>query len=354
MEFYIFVTKACNLNCKYCSETDFMKISRNMQNELDVKKTANFILNNLDKGRNNVVFYGGEPLLNQTWIKNFIEIAKNNNLTFTLQTNGTMLDKIDNHILKNLDFIHLSIDGNKEFTDKSRGEGVYDKILINLLEIKPKFRGKLLARMTLIPENSVFNSMIHLANLGLFDYFYWQLENSSQKIDYQKTKEYYREEIQKLADFWIKNLENGKIIKIVPFHAITLSLLNKKQHKSYRCGAGTYLVSIDSDGSCYSCDELLEHQFKIGSTTNGIQQKQLLSQNYSNFCLNCDIQKICGGRCFKSSIKFPTEKFRFYCDMTKILVKELREKIPEIESFIQNGTIAIKDLKYDCFTEEIP
>lgn len=55
MEFYVFVTKACNLSCKYCSETNFMKIPRNNE-EPDVKQTAKFVLNHLDKKKNNVVF----------------------------------------------------------------------------------------------------------------------------------------------------------------------------------------------------------------------------------------------------------------------------------------------------------
>lgn len=82
-------------------------------------------------------------------------------------------------------------------------------------------------------------------------------------------------------------------------------------------------------------------------------QNKLSSKNHANFCPNCDIKEICGGRCFKASL-FSTEKFRFYCDMTKILVKEIQEKIPHIESLIQNKIINIKDLEPYFFTEEIP
>lgn len=141
---------------------------------------------------------------------------------------------------------------------------------------------------------------------------------------------------------------------IVPFQAIASSLLNNTPNESYRCWVGTHLVTIDSDGSCYSCDELLEPSFKIGTIYGDIRQKPLQSQNRSNFCLNCDINRICGGRCFKASLKFPTEKFRFYCDMTKILVREIQDNIPQVESLIQKGKIALKDLEFDCLVEEIP
>ncbi len=292
--------------------------------------------------------------MNQEWIKKFIKLTKNKNLTFTLQTNGVLLDKTNNYILENLDFIFVSIDGNKKITDKYRGRGTYNKILSNLRSAKPKIKGKLLARMTLTPENSVYDSVTHLLNLNIFDYIFWQLENSQRKINYSQTKKRYQKDIRKLTDLWIENIASGKIVGIIPFQAITLSILNKKRHDSYRCGAGTYLVTIDSDGNCYSCDELLEPEFKIGSINNGIKQRKLSSPNRSKFCLDCDIGQICGGRCFKASLKFPTEKFKFYCDMTKILAKEIQNKIPQIKSLIQKGKISARDLGYDCVTEEIP
>ncbi|MFH1895771.1 MAG: radical SAM protein [archaeon] len=296
-------------------------------------------------------FYGGEPLLNQKWIKEFIELSKVDNLTFTLQTNGTLLNKIDDFILENLNFIYISIDGDQKTTDKFRGNGTYNVVLDNIKKIKPKFKGKLLARMTIIPESPLFNSVTHLVNLGVFDYIYWQLENSPSKVDYLRVKENYKKEIRKLADFWVKNLTAGKALQIIPFCSVVLSILSKEPAQSYKCGAGTYLITIDSDGNCYSCDELLKEKFKIGATNTGIQQKQLPR---SDFCLNCDINEICGGRCFKALSSFPTEKFRFYCDMTKISVEEIQSKIPQIKLLVRDGKISADDLKCECFTEEIP
>jgi len=230
MEFYIFVTKKCNLNCRYCSIKPFLENSKSKTKELDVKKTADFVLKNLSDKRNNVVFYGGEPLLNQKWIKRFIKLTENNNLIYTLQTNGKLLDKMDDFILQKLDFIHLSLDGDQKTNDRERGKGVYKIILANIHKIKTKFKGKLLARMTLIPQNSIYDSVMHLLNLNLFDYIYWQLEISPIKNNFQKIKKDYRAGIKKLVDFWIKNLKEGKMIGVVPFQVIALSILNRKQH----------------------------------------------------------------------------------------------------------------------------
>lgn len=354
MEFYIFVTKSCNLRCKYCFEDNSLKITRNNRKELNAEQVADFVIKNLENGRNNIAFYGGEPLLRQKWIEEFIKLTQKRNLIFTLQTNGTLLGGISDFILKNLDYIYVSFDGSKQLTDNSRGSGVYSQVLANIKKIKPKFKGKILARMTLLPENSIYDSVRHILKLNLFDCIHWQIENSSRKFDFQKTTARYEDDISKLLDFWIENISNGRIIEIVPFKAVALSIINKKQYNFYRCGAGKFLVSIDTDGNCYSCDVLLEPQFKIGDISKGIKQKKLSCLNYSKFCLGCDINKICGGRCFETSLRVPADKFNFYCDMTKILVRGIESRIPLIESFVQDNAVSLKDFEYSYFTEEIP
>lgn len=353
MDFYIFVTKACNLKCTYCFQRNAENFFQNETGCPDVKKTAEFVVKNLGKGRNNVTFYGGEPLLNQDWIKKFIGLMREEDLHFTLQTNATLLEKIDNFILENLDFIHVSIDGSQQVTDASRGEGTFALVLDNIKKTRPKFKGELLARLTFMPGNSIYNSVVALLDLNLFDCFYWQLQNSPFAVDFQKAKNHYSAGIGKLADFWIKSLEERKKLNIIPFQAVALSFLSNKQFNSYRCGAGTYLVTIDSDGSCYSCDELLVPEFRIGDINEGIQQKPLHSANRSDFCSLCDIAKICGGRCFRASF-FSAQKFKFYCDMTKILVNAIQEKMPKINSLLQENKIGLKDLEPKCFTEEMP
>ncbi len=352
MDFYIFTTNKCNLNCRYCRS--FFK--KNKEEYPDVDQTAKFIIENLHHQKNNVTFYGGEPLLRQEWIKRFIGLTKGNNLFFTLQTNGTLLDGIDDFILDNLDFIHLSIDGDQEMTDRSRGRDVYKKIVANLREIKSKFKGKTLARMVLTPDGSIYDVVNHLISLKLFDYIYWQLEISlleRSDINYNQIKEHYQEGINKLVDLFILELEQSRILGIIPFFKIIISIIKKEIHNNYRCGAGTFLVSITSDGNCYSCDELLDLEYQIGNIRNGIKQKPLYGCHHLKFCGSCDIKSICGGRCFQASV-FPVEKFRFYCDMTKILVKAIQDKIPQVEKLIIEGKISLRDFDSNCFTEEIP
>ncbi len=160
MEWYIFVTKDCNLTCSYCSIPGIRKgymggpVSKPTYGVSDLincilrdRKNREQRIHELHveneyekKGiiEDTIVFYGGEPLLNQEFIKEFIQKSKErlDDLTYVLQTNGTFLDETDPYILENLDLIMVSVDGTKEIHDRHRkfpdGRGSYDIIMKNV------------------------------------------------------------------------------------------------------------------------------------------------------------------------------------------------------------------------------
>ncbi|MFH0801516.1 MAG: radical SAM protein [bacterium] len=354
MEFLIYLTKNCNIDCRYCSAKSFINDLSQEGKEPDVDRTADFILKNRGNGGSEVVFFGGEPLLNREWIKKFMEMTLGSNLRYTIQTNGILLDRLDPFILGNLNYLSLSIDGDRNMTDRGRGPGVYDALMANIPKIKPPFRGKMLARMTLCPENNLYDSVVHLLSLNRFDYVYWQLENSPENILTETVKEKYRSELKRLAALWMDHLKEGKILPIIPLHEAALSLLGRKLFRSYRCGAASFQVIIDLDGVCYTCVELLEPKDTIGSIEGEVRQNPITAGNFVDFCLKCDILSLCGGRCLMTAVRYPPEKFRFYCDMTRILFETVSERLPELKKILQGNMLTLQDLICDFSTEEIP
>jgi putative peptide-modifying radical SAM enzyme len=354
MEFLIYLTKNCNIDCRYCSAKSFINDRAQDGKEPDVEKTAEFILKHRGNGGSEVVFFGGEPLLNREWIKKFMERTLGNNLRYTIQTNGVLLDRLDPFILENLDYLSLSIDGDRRTTDEGRGAGVYDTLLENLAGIKPHFRGKTLARMTLCPENPLYESVTHLLDLKRFDFIYWQLQNSPYEIPAGEVKARYRTELGKLAGLWMDGLREGISLPIIPLHEAALSLLGLKSFRTYRCGAASFQVIVDLDGRCYTCVELLEPEDEIGSIEGSVRQKPITAGNFLNFCLKCDILNLCGGRCLMTAARYTPEKFSFYCDMTRILFDTVRECLPELKKILQGNRLTLQDLKCDFSTEEIP
>lgn len=163
MEYYIVVTYDCNLACDYCFERANIKergcIRRDNEKTKELPNFVEHLISHFKRTKqeeyscqnpcsshleDRIVFYGGEPLLNQQLILKIMKAVKNEekikHFKFGLQTNGTLLKTMHICILCNLDDILVSIDGDKQAHDKHRkfpdGSGTYDIIMENLRWLK--------------------------------------------------------------------------------------------------------------------------------------------------------------------------------------------------------------------------
>lgn len=89
----------CNLNCSYC-DTDF---EHNESKEYSVNELIDICNKNPDC--HSVSFTGGEPLLHSEFIKEF---GKNSNLPIYLETNGTLVNKL-NDVIDYITYISADI-----------------------------------------------------------------------------------------------------------------------------------------------------------------------------------------------------------------------------------------------------
>jgi len=360
MDYYVFVTKQCNMRCKYCVFDGKLNIN-SIEDAPNVEETAKFILKNIkEHGHidNKIFFYGGEPTLNLKWITDFIKIT-DGKLKYALQTNGTLLEKIDPELIKKINFLEISIDGKKEINDKFRGKGTFDNLIRNLNHVKQPFNGEIVARMTYVPENRLSESVKYILDELKFNRVYWMHEDHITKpTEWEKSHEEYSEEIDILLEYWLENLRNGIIKNIIPFQCITSSFLSKAENLNFRCGFDTFLMAIDSDGSCYNCDLMIteDKRDRIGDIENGITRYNIPKNDiYEKICKKCEYLKYCGGRCFTLSYNEDRERFDVFCKRTKMLIEKIRDIIPEIQNLIKNDVIRKDDIEIKIpLTEQIP
>ncbi len=133
---YFILSEACNLACSYCFENaqDCSFDSDKIMSEEIASKSINFFekmltLYNSTNEEKDIIFYGGEPLINyDVLLKILKEIQKRkannklwNNVSLSIVTNGVLLTE---EIIKTLhDYgveIAISIDGPKKINDKNR------------------------------------------------------------------------------------------------------------------------------------------------------------------------------------------------------------------------------------------
>ena len=144
----LMVTYQCNLACPYCDEV----LAKNHHESMN-KETADialkFIENEAVREHHtkavDLLFYGGEPLLNWSCCKYILEKLEGDyshlQCIFRIITNGTLFnDPIIEEVIKyNINNIDITFDGAKPDHDCRRithkGEGTYDTIMNNLISL---------------------------------------------------------------------------------------------------------------------------------------------------------------------------------------------------------------------------
>lgn len=143
---FVSFTSQCNLRCVYC----FQDQRSNVAAALDQSKLQS-LLRFIDREvearalkQVNVVFFGGEPLVNQEMvIAAAEELSKRNSehlsIDVSLITNGTLLNEtMSRWLAKHVNFVQITLDGPKSIHDKRRpyrnGAGTYEIIMNNLIK----------------------------------------------------------------------------------------------------------------------------------------------------------------------------------------------------------------------------
>ena len=130
------------------------------------KKSIDFLReHSVDSTQVNIGFYGGEPLLRFSLIKQIVAYAREKfdgkELAFTITTNGTLLnEEIISYFEKEDVQLMISLDGPKEIHDKNRvfpnGQGSFDTVMENLERLKaiaPDYAKKVSFSMVMDPIN---------------------------------------------------------------------------------------------------------------------------------------------------------------------------------------------------------
>ncbi|MBP5304269.1 MAG: radical SAM protein [Lachnospiraceae bacterium] len=132
------ITSSCNLHCAGCySRCNHATTDEAPVSQLKDEEWAKVFNEAEDLGVSFILLAGGEPLLRKGVIE---AAAAKQNILFPIFTNGTFMnEKYFDLFDKNRNLIPImSIEGGKEITDHRRGEGVYDKLISNMDELKAR------------------------------------------------------------------------------------------------------------------------------------------------------------------------------------------------------------------------
>ena len=354
---YIYITTACNLDCKYCFEK--LKGSEKMDIELIKKIVKNLVDNaKIYNKISTIVFFGGEPLLEKDKIIQVAKYIQENNWNKYIQifiiTNATIVDDKLLEVLGNTGIrvsISISFDGPKEVHDANRifpGEkGSFEIVYRNIQKIK-KFSKKhknirFAVRATVakntakfFPKTIEFFFKEKLPFAIEFDVYNFDEE-------FEKTIRSQYNEIVKLA----KKYED-LITLWSNYNRFVEAYFRPPQAKS--CSVGEE-VAIDTSGDIWPCHRIYELSKVLNNKTwwmgNAIRKEynidiiktfRELDFRKVEKCRECEIFGFCMGGCAATHITYtgrpdtPAEKF---CRAEKTLAELLFRILKHVGKPIQ-------------------
>ncbi len=355
----LFLTHGCNLRCRYCFVGRKKSISMGFGT---AKRAVDLLLGESRSSKKvSIVYFGGEPFLKYDLIKRVTLYAKEKaraagkEITFSMTTNGTLIDKkkmafCARHQVKLL----LSIDGDEATNDKNRrtadNQGTF-RIIESRIPLIKRYQPWLGVRMTVCPSETakLYDNFVFLLKKGVNQF----LIEPNHSVEWARgdLKEYKRQ-WQLIADLYIKKAAEKYPIRLTYFES-DFGSISKSSKNHWGCSGGRNAVTVSPSGNIYPCSHFLssarrtsDDTWLLGNVKDGITDFDARSRLNCHTekerpqCSVCRIKDLCAGGCPSENYDanksiFNPRKLR--CEFQKILV-ELVNNNPSASKYAPKKT----------------
>ena len=322
------VTQRCNLDCEYCVYGDmYSHEGNNHKKDLTFEKAKSvidFFYNQLSSSSNisnkkkvTIGFYGGEPLLKGELIIKIVDYVSTLSnpyffFEYTMTTNGILLDRYFDFLVKHNFRLLVSLDGNYEASSyrvTASGRNVFHQIQKNLMLLKAKYPTYFVDRVSfnsvLHDRNSIFDTISYTR--GVFNKLPMFSELSTGNIRYDKSKlmeRMYKKiylSVQQEADKISVGdyLEVNPMIRRLPaFFAKASGMefdswnsflfnLNNEYIPTSTCLPFSFKVFVSADGLIHLCEKV-GYEYSIGyinSDNKLVFDEEKIAKEYSEYFL---------------------------------------------------------------------
>ena len=311
-QYYLLLTKKCNLSCSHCIRSSDSSFSEFISLDLVQK-----IFEQLSphSSQSLLLLSGGEPTLHPKFNK-IVEMAYEIFPRIMINTNGLNLHKLSkiSHLNDKIS-IQVSLDGNQYIHELIRGRHTYLKTLANIHELS-NIGFDVVIASTISNKNSIYLDELD-KDLNSISFKWWNIKrivgygraNDIDDIDTNSWNE--------LVFRIINNFENKSRIRISPMFLLS-SFVNPKieeynqlelAQKGVNCGTGRSKFYINPNGTVYPC-ACMESQVIADFNTDSFEfvKKQLqdivIKPNTTSICYKCNLWNLCQGGCPGISQRF--------------------------------------------------
>lgn len=335
------ISHDCNLKCRYCYANggDYGDKNQIMSEEI-AQKCIDYWYENIDKNKKffEVVFFGGEPLMNQKVF--FYVINKINEIVgnlgakvrYTMATNGTIINDEILTVISNNNFnLSISNDGMEYIHNRNRpyksGKGSYKDVMKNILKFQQVSK-KLVVNMVIMKKDISFveQSVKELWSKGLNEINISLCMDSNQKLEFEDL-ESWNNQIKALSQITYENMISGKNQYLSNVYDSVKALLSPKElGKCSLFNNGVFVFA--PNGDVYKCHRNVgKEKYKLANINDDNLNllKYRVEKTKIEKCTKCWAKTMCDDGCpyehelYNGDYKTPAQEL---CDKTKIVQKE--------------------------------
>lgn len=365
MKFLNFLIKPasslCNLRCRYCFYEDEgnnrAQKSMGIMDQHTVDQLLDEAFHSVDPGGAiSFAFQGGEPTVaGLEFFQRFVEKAralcpKNVTISFSIQTNGTLLDDAWAEFFRQERFlVGVSLDGFKDNHNRCRtdaeGNSTWNRVVkaVRLLQ-KHRVEINALCVVTGPCARSPEKAYQELKKLGFgFIQFIACLDPIGIErgtMPFSLTPDAYGKFLCRVFDLWYQDWKQGNYHSIRLFDDYIHILLGDGAGTCATCGrCGTYFV-VEGDGSVYPCDFYVLDEWKLGCLGEESLLELADSQQSKAFqswgsdkpeeCGSCRWKTICNGGCKNDWVYQAGVPHNYFCESFRTLLSHAESRLVEI------------------------
>lgn len=338
-------TERCNMNCAYCGYGNlYHNYQKREDKDLDIR-TAKILLDHLVKLWNSslnqshnkniiIYFYGGEPLMHFPLIKGIVEYvsqlrALHNRFSFSMTTNGSLIQRYMDFLYENNFKLFISLDGNEQnnsYRTFKNGKPTYNIILNEIYNLQKKYPNY-------FKEQVNFTAVLHNRNSVSDAYHFFKKQfdkkvlmtdlntygiDSSHKKEFWNTYVNLTQSLHESEDYSV--IEKELFFKLPNIkdawkflHKITDASYDNYNDLIYPCKkrkkvpTGTCLpfsskIYLTAQGKILPCENI-SHQFSLGNVTPEKIELDYnkIAEKYNSYfkkmkkqCSVCNNSEFCG------------------------------------------------------------
>lgn len=341
------VSSACNLACRYCFYMDEAGHRQMGDCGRMTEETAKIVIEKALAAAQTCVFgfQGGEPALAglpffemfYAWVEKLKK--PDQQVYYTLQTNGTLLDEAWMKFLKKTrTLVGLSMDGVRKTHDANRrerdGEGTFSEVFDTAQRLKQEgipfhilcvLTAETAARIEAIYRFFMRKGYLYQQYIPCLD----PLDGRRGGQSYSLTPALYEEALKKLFDLWYEDKVKGVPVYLRQFENYVDMLLGGQPEACSMYGQCSMQNVIESDGTVYPCDFYALDEYQMGKITDPDVTFETMknmaehpkrdsffadAKKRDDRCPDCRWYPLCRGGCKRDCIRDGSRYTNYYCE----------------------------------------